>query len=80
MPVFTEFTLANKFLLARMQTLVAFAVVLPRERFTADCANERPFVGMCAEVRAEVIGASEGFRAEVAVKRGWVFLGAFPAA
>jgi hypothetical protein len=41
-----EFASADEFLLAAVQALVAFAVVLAGEGFTADCADEGPFVGV----------------------------------
>jgi hypothetical protein len=38
--------------LARMQTFVAFTVVLTSERFAADSANKRPLIRVCSEMRA----------------------------
>jgi hypothetical protein len=35
-----------------MKTFVTFAVVLARERFAADRANERPLIRVRAEMRA----------------------------
>lgn len=43
-------TAADELFLARMETLVAFAVVLSGEGFTTDCAHERSFVGVSAKM------------------------------
>ena len=71
-----ELAAADEFLLAGMEALVAFAVVLAREGFAADGADERAFVGVGAEMGAKVIGAGEAFGAEVALERCRVFLDA----
>ena len=56
---------------------MAFAVVLAGEGFAADGAYEGSFVGVGAEVRAEVVGPGEAFGAEVALEGCWVFLDTF---
>lgn len=43
-----ERSLANEFLFARMQTFVAFAIVLARKGFATDSADKRSFVGVGA--------------------------------
>lgn len=53
---------------------MAFAVMLAGEGFAADGAYEGAFVGVGAEVRAEVIGSGEAFGAEGALEGRWVFL------
>ena len=67
---------ADEFFLAGMETLVAFAVVLAGKGFAADGADEGAFVGVGAEMGAEVVGAREAFGAEVALEGGRVFLDA----
>lgn len=57
-----------------MQAFVAFAVVLAGEGFAADGADEGAFVGVGAEVGAEVVGSREAFGAEVALEGCGVFL------
>ena len=47
-PACAELAAADEFLLARVQTLVAFAIVLAGERFAADGADEGAFVGVGA--------------------------------
>ncbi|KAI4130093.1 MAG: hypothetical protein LQ347_003509 [Umbilicaria vellea] len=69
-----EVAAADEFLLAAVEALVAFAVVLAREGLAADGADEGPFVGVGAQVGAEVVGAREAFGAEVALEVGRVFL------
>jgi len=57
-----------------VQALMALAVVLARESLPADRADEGPLVRVRAQVRAEVVGAGEAFRAEGALEIGGVFL------
>ena len=47
---------------------MAFAVVLAGEGFAADCADEWAFVGVRAQMGAEVVGAGEALRAESALE------------
>lgn len=56
---------------------MAFAVVLAGEGFAADSAYEGAFVGMGAEMGAEVVGPGKAFGAEVALEGCWVFLDTF---
>ena len=65
---------ADEFLLAAVQALVAFTVVLTGERFAADGADEGALVGVRAEVGAEVVGAGEFLWAQGALEGGGVFL------
>jgi hypothetical protein len=58
-----EFTSADEFLFAGVEAFMALAVVLSCESFAADSAYEWSFVCVGAEVRAEIIGAGESFRA-----------------
>ena len=69
-----EFAAADEFLLAAVETFVAFAVVLACESLAADGANKGTFVGVGAEMGAEVVGSCETFGTEVALKCGWMFL------
>lgn len=55
---------------------MAFTVVLPREGFAADGADEGPLVGVCSEMGAEVVGAGEALGAEGTLERGRVLLDA----
>jgi hypothetical protein len=41
----------NELLLTRVQTFVAFAIMLARESFTADRANEWALIRVCPEMR-----------------------------
>ena len=77
LPALLELALADELLLARVQPLVALAVVLPREGFAADGADEGALVGVSAEMGAEVVGAREALGAERALEGGGVFLDAF---
>lgn len=72
-----ELAAADELLLARVQALVTFAVVLAGEGFAADGADEGSLVGVRPQVAAEVVGAGELFRAEAALEGGRVFLDAF---
>ncbi len=78
-PIATAGQLAttDEFLLAGMQTLVTFAVVLAGEGLAADGTDEGPFVGVGAQVGAEVVGAGEFLGAQGALEGGGVFLDAF---
>ncbi len=53
---------------------MTLAVVLASKGFAADSANERPLVGVCAQVRTKVVSSGKAFRAESALKGGRVFL------
>jgi hypothetical protein len=72
-----EFAATDEFLFAGVEAFVAFAVVLACEGFAAYGADEGSFVCVRAEVGAEVVGAGEAFRTEVALEGGGVFLDAF---
>ena len=69
-----ELAAADEFLFAAVEAFVAFAVVLAGEGFAADGADKRPFVGVGAQVRAEIVGAREALGAERALECGGVFL------
>lgn len=71
-----QHTATNKFLLPTMQAFVSFAIVLARESFLADGADERSFIRVCAQMRAEIVSSCETFGAESALKCGGVFLDA----
>lgn len=45
-----QLALADELLLARVQPFVAFPVVLSREGFAADGADEGPLVSVCSEM------------------------------
>jgi hypothetical protein len=51
-----------------MQALVAFTIVLACKSFTAYSAHERPFVCMCAKMRAKIVSAREPFWAKIALE------------
>jgi hypothetical protein len=69
-----QITTADELLLARMQTLVAFAIVLACEGFTTDRANERSFVCVCAKMRAKVVCSSETLGTQVTLECSRVLL------
>ena len=73
-PARAQFAAADEFLLAAVQALVPFAVVLSCKGLAADGADEGPLVGVRAEVGAEVVGACEAFGAEGALEGCGVFL------
>lgn len=62
------------FLFAGVEAFVAFSVVLARKGFAADGADEGTFVGVGAEMGAEVVGSGEAFGAEIALVVCWMFL------
>lgn len=78
-PAGAEFAFAYEFLLAAVQPLVALAIVLARKGLSAHGAHERALVGVGAQVRAKVVGASEAFGAEVALEGSRMFLNPFVA-
>lgn len=68
---------ADKFLLARMQALVAFAIVLSRKGFLADSAFKWSLVSMGTKVRTEVVCSCEFLGTEMASECGGVLLYSF---
>ena len=56
---------------------MAFSVMLTCKRFTAYSAHKRPFVGMCSQMRTEVICACKPLRTEITLERCWMFLDSF---
>ena len=71
-----ELATADEFLFAAVEAFVAFAVVLAGEGFAAYCTDERSFVGMGPQMRAEVVCTRKAFGTEVALECGGVFLDA----
>ena len=69
-----EVAFADEFLLAGVEAFVAFAIVLAGKGFATDGADEGPFVGVGAQMRAEVVGTSEAFGTKGALEGGGVFL------
>ena len=69
-----EFAFADEFFLAAVETFVPLAVMLPRKRLPADGAHERPFVGVRAQVRPEVVCTGEALRTQGALERCRMFL------
>lgn len=63
-----EVATADKLLLARMETFMSLAIVLAREGFPTDTADERTLVRMCAQMRSEVVGSSEALRTQRALE------------
>lgn len=55
---------------------MAFAVVLPREGFAAYGTDEGPLVGVCSEMRPQVVGAGEALGAESTLESSRVLLNA----
>lgn len=70
----TEFAAADKFLFARVEAFMTFAIVLACEGLATDSADEGSFVGMSAKMRAEIVGAREAFGAESTLEGGRMFL------
>jgi hypothetical protein len=64
----------DKLLLARVETLVALAVVLTRKCLAAVAADKRSLVSVSPEMRAKVVGACEALGAEAALECGRVLL------
>lgn len=71
-----QLAFADELLLAGVETFVALSVVLAREGFAADGADEGPLVGVGSEMGAEVVGAGEALGAEGALEGGGVLLDA----
>jgi len=57
-----------------MKTFVSLAIVLARERFTADRANERSLVCMCAKMRTKIVCSGETLRTQIALEGGRMLL------
>jgi hypothetical protein len=55
---------------------VALAIVLAGEGFAADCAHEWSFIGVGAEMRAQIVCSGKPLRAQVALESGRVLLDA----
>lgn len=55
---------------------MAFAVVLAGKGFAADSADKGALVGMCSQVRAEVVCSGEAFGTERALECSRMFLNA----
>lgn len=55
---------------------MALAIVLAGKGLATDRTHEWALVGVRAEMAAQVVGAREAFGAEMALKGGWVLLGA----
>jgi hypothetical protein len=69
-----EISFANELLLSGMKSFVAFSVMLTSESFPTDCTYEWAFVGMGAEVRAEVVGTSKAFWTQITLEGCGVLL------
>jgi hypothetical protein len=69
-PIVTVFqvTAANKFLLARMQSLMSLAIMLAGECFAADTAYEWTLIGVSAQVRPQIVSSREAFWTQIALK------------
>jgi hypothetical protein len=74
-----EYTAADEFLLAAVQTLVTFPIVLASKRFAADGADKRTLVGVRAQVRSKVVRSSKTFRTQAALVGGRMLLDALGA-
>lgn len=70
----TKFAAADEFLFARVEAFMSFSIVLACKGLATDGADEGSFVGMGAEMRAEVVGTREAFRAEITLEGGRMFL------
>jgi hypothetical protein len=69
-----QVSFAYEFLLARMQTFMAFPVMLTRKCFPAYCAHEWSFIRVRSKMRTKVVSAGESFGAEIALKCGRMLL------
>lgn len=66
--------MADKFLLARVESLVALAIMLSRKRLAADGAHEWSFIRVRAQMRSQIVRPREALRAEMALECGRVLL------
>lgn len=71
-----QLALADKLLLTRMQALVPFPIVLPREGFAAYGTYERSLVRVCSKMRPQVVRTGEPLGAEGALESSRVLLDA----
>lgn len=55
---------------------MALAIVLASESFATNCAHKWSFVGVRAEMRAQIVCPGEPLRAQVALESGGVLLDA----
>jgi hypothetical protein len=69
-----QVTLADKFLLARVQTFVSLSIMLSGKCLPADRANEWPLVSMGSQVRSQVVSSGEPLGAESALEGSRMFL------
>lgn len=76
-PIGFEIPAADEFLLARVESFVAFSIVLTSERLGTYCAHERTFVRVRAKVGSQVVRTSETLGAEGALESGRMFLNPF---
>lgn len=72
--VVLEIATADKLLFTRMQAFVSLPVVLAGKCFTADTANKWTLIGVSAQMRTQVVGSCEAFRAQITLESGWVLL------
>lgn len=72
-----ELSFADELLLARVQALVAFPVMLPSECLSTHRANERTLVSVGSQMRAQVVGPGEALGAQVALEGCRVLLDPF---
>ena len=63
-----ELSFANELLLSGMKSFVALPIVLARKGFPAYCTDEWSFVGVCAKMRAKIVGTCKTFRAQSALE------------
>lgn len=73
-PAGFEIPAADEFLFARVESLVAFPVVLTSESLGTYGTHEGALVCVRAQVGSQVVGAGESLRAERALEGGGVFL------
>ena len=62
----TELATADEFLLAAVETLMAFTIVLPGKGLLAHRAHKWPFIGVGTKMRAKIVGSCELLRTQMA--------------
>lgn len=75
MTVVLEVTATNELLLAGVETLVSFPVVLASKSLAAHATDEGTLVGMGAKMRPQIVRTCEPLRAQSTLESRWVLLG-----
>lgn len=69
-----EITLTYKFLLSRVQTFMALAIMLACKGFATNGTNKRSLIRVCAEMGAQIVRTGKALGAQRALEGSWVFL------